>query len=62
MNRQFLTFEDIRKRFPSLRPSRLDYLVRERLVECACHGRGKPRLYPPKAIEQIRLYLIRVGE
>lgn len=56
---RFLTIDDIRKQFPSLRPSRLDYLVREGLIECERHGRGQPRFYPPEAVNQIRVYLDR---
>ncbi len=61
METQFLTFADIKKRFPNLRPSRLDYLVRDGLVECQCSGHGWPRLYPPEALDQIRVYLDRTN-
>ncbi len=48
METQFLTFADIKKRFPNLRPSRLDYLVRDGLVECQCSGHGGPGSTRPK--------------
>lgn len=59
MQTQSLTFSEIKKMFPELRPSRLDYLVREGLVQCERAGQGRLRFYPPEAIEQIRSYLDR---
>lgn len=61
MKSRFFTFKDIKKRFPSLKPSRLDYLVREGLVECRCNGQGRPRLYPLQALDQIQAYLDRIN-
>ncbi len=59
MQTQFLTFADLKKIFPDLRPSRLDYLVREGLVQCERNGHGRLRRYPPEAVELIRSYLER---
>lgn len=61
MQARLLTFADIKRRFPNLKPSRLDYLVRENLVTCIRSGRGRPRLFPHAAIEQIKSYMSRVN-
>lgn len=61
MNRKILTLADIKEKFPDLRPSQLDYLVRERIITCIRNGRGKPRLFPPEAAKQIKSYLSRVN-
>ncbi len=60
MESRIFTFREIKKRFPGLKPSRLDYLVREGLVECQCYGQGQPRLYPLAALDQIQAYLDRI--
>ena len=59
MTTTYISFKEIQKRFPKIRPSRLDYLVREGLVDCEQFGHGLPRLYPPEAISQIQKYLNR---
>ena len=57
MQNGFLSSSEIMDRFPGLRPSQLDYLVRERLVDCEKNGHGLPRRYPQVAIEKIRQFL-----
>ena len=55
MTVHFLTSIDLMKIFPDLRPSQLDYLVRDRLVQCERNGKGHSRRFPPEAVEQIRV-------
>lgn len=61
MNKTTLTIADIKKHFPGLRPSQLDYMVRERIVSCIRSGRGRPRLFPPEAVKQIESFLSQVN-
>ena len=49
--------------FPVLKPSRLDYMVRERIVQgVKRQGRGAPRVFSAQGIEEIRLFLERRGD
>ncbi len=59
MKPTFLTFKEIQAHYPELKPSRLDYMVREGIIECVRRGRGHPRLYPPRSLDQIKAYLNR---
>jgi len=46
--------------FPVLKPSRLDYMVRERIVTgIRRQGRGAPRVFSERGIEEIQAYLER---
>lgn len=49
--------------FPVLKPSRLDYMVRERIVQgVKRQGRGAPRVFSERGIAEIRSYLGRRGD
>lgn len=51
---------EVLEMFPTLRPSHLDYMVRERIVQgVRRQGRGAPRVYTEQGIEEIRSYLER---
>ena len=51
------TTKQLLEQFPELKPSMLDYLVREGIVSAVRRGRGINRLYDDRCFEQIRNYL-----
>ena len=54
---------EVLEMFPVLKPSRLDYIVRERIVTgVKRQGRGAPRVFSAQGIEEIRSYLERRGD
>ncbi len=53
-NKSDHTLADLQQIFPNLKPSTLDYLVREGLIACRRYGRGQLRRYPLEAVEQIK--------
>ena len=61
-NEKKMTYEDILARYPSLKPSTLDYLVRNRIVRAIQRGRSLPRIYTQESLEDIESWLRKRGD
>lgn len=58
MEREYYNLTDLLKLFPGLKPSLVDYLVREgHVTSCIRSGKGRPRRFSEQAIDEIRAYL-----
>ena len=49
-----ITSDDIMRELPWVKPSTIDYLVRDRIINSIRRGRGKPRYFSPNVIDKIK--------
>jgi len=51
------TTQQLLELFPELKPSTIDYLVRDRIISAKRRGRGLTRLYDEECLSKIRQFL-----
>ena len=57
-----MTCNDILNKYPTLKLSTLDYLVRNRIIRVTQRGRSIPRIYTQESLTDIETWLRKRGD